>query len=131
MTNTDASAILAIQLATLGLPTASENAKFTPTAGQLYVTEVVIGDSSLHRAVAGGPRNNRQGIYQVTVMAPKDGTRTPARKAADQIEAAFVAGWRGQRNGTTVAVNEVRVANPIIMGDRYAIPVSVYFTATG
>jgi len=124
-------AALATQLNTLGYPIEAENAKFTPVAGTLYLREQLLGDFSPTRPVAGGVRNISQGLYQVTVMAPKDGTRTPARNAVSDIESAFAVARQFSKSGVTVTVLDVTIAAGFTIGDRFAIPVTIAWSANG
>lgn len=130
MTTAAISEILATRLATLSIPIEPENGKYTPVAGTTYLRETMLGDFTQHRAVAGGARSNRTGLWQVTVMAAKDGTRKPGRMAAEQIEALFPAAWRGTKAGVTVAVRQTTIGPSFVVGDRYAIPITVDWFAS-
>lgn len=121
--------ILATRLATLGYDIEAENARFVPTAGKLYLREQLLSDVTQHRQLAGGARNNGAGLYQITVMAPRDESRMPARMAADAICAAFPPGWRGSKSGVTVAVREVTVGPSMLMGDRFGLVITIAWIA--
>jgi len=129
MTTSTVSEILATRLATLPIPVAPENGNYTPVAGTTYLRETMLGDLTQHRPVAGGARSNRTGLWQVTVMAAKDGTRKPGRLAAEQIEALFPAAWRGTKAGVTVAIRQTTIGPSFVVGDRYAIPITVEWFA--
>ena len=129
MDTTIVSEILATRLATMGLPIAAENAKFTPTAGVLYLREQMLGDVLLHRPVAGGVRNTASGLWQVTIMAPVDGTRKPAGNAFASIEALYPVAWQGTKAGVTVTIRGVTKGPSFLIGDRYAVTATIDWVA--
>lgn len=122
-------AALSAQLATLGLPTQYENAKFTPTAGVTYLVEQVIPASNTS-GIANSDSSRLTGIYQVTVMAPRETTKGEALAKAALIGAAFKRGMILSRDGQLVQVQRCEYGPTFIVGDRYALPVSVYYFAS-
>ena len=123
--------ILTMRLAESGLPIAAENTPFKSATDQLYVHEQLLGDTSPVRQIAGGPRNNRSGLYQLTVMAPKDGTKFPARRAIDALEALFFAGYASTQDGVTVSIRRTVMGPTFDEGDRFAVVLTVEYMATG
>lgn len=121
-------AALSAQLATLGLPTQYENAKFTPTAGVTYLVETIIPASNTS-GLANASTTKLTGIYQVTVMAPRDTTKGEALAKAALVGNAFKRGTILSRDGQLVQIKRVEYAQAMIMGDRYALPISVYWFA--
>jgi hypothetical protein len=120
-------AALASRLATLSLPTEYENSPFTPVAGQTYLKEsFLVGDRI---AVGLAQTDAIVGVYQVLVMAPRDGTKGPGMMTAKLVEAAFQRGLRLVREGITVAIMQTSQGAAMMAGDRWAVPVRVEFRA--
>ena len=92
MINSKISAALATQLNTLELPTHWENAKFTPTNGQIYLSETLLSGDTIPVGVSSAASDEFGGVYQVLVYAPADANKGPARSIADDVAAAFQRG---------------------------------------
>lgn len=127
MSEATVAAALAARLSTLGIPTQYENAPFTPTAGQTYLAEAFL--PAERQAVGLAKTDAIVGIYQVSVMAPKDGTKGPGYTAAKLVSALFPRGLRIERDGVTVTVMQVSQTSPMPMADRWMVPVRVEFKA--
>lgn len=120
-------AALADKLSTLALPTQYENSKFSPVAGQVYIAEKFLPGDTL--AVGLAQTDDYGGIYQVTIMAPKDGGKGAALGTAQSVGNAFPRGLRMIREGVQVTILQTSQGPSFDVGDRYAIPVSVRWRA--
>ena len=129
MSLTDIGAALSTQLATLNLPTAWENSRFNPTAGQVYLAESLIAGSTIAVGIASQASDEYGGIYQVLVYAPADAGKGIARSTADTVAATFVRGDRLVYNGVTVTIQSTSQAAGFMSGDRFVVPVSVAYRA--
>lgn len=127
MSESTVAAALAARLATLGIPTQYENAAFVPIAGQTYLAESFL--PAERQAVGLSQTDAIVGVYQVSVMAPKDGTKGPGYTTAKLVSALFPRGLRIVRDGVTVTVMQSSQAPAISMADRWMVPVSVEFRA--
>ena len=127
MSESTVAAALAARLATLAIPTQYENAPFTPTAGQTYLAEAFL--PAERQAVGLAKTDAIVGVYQVSVMAPKDGTKGPGYTAAKLVSALFPRGLRIDRDGVTVTILQSSQAPAMPMGDRWMVPVSMEFRA--
>lgn len=122
-------AALAERLKLLGKPTAYENAAFEPVAGVLYLRENMLPIQTANIGIALGSTRDYRGIYQVTVMAPRDGYKAVGYAAADEVAAHFARGMKLVKSGVTVLVMQNTIAPAFVTGDRWAIPVSIDYRA--
>jgi hypothetical protein len=129
MINSKISAALATQLDTLDLPTHWENSKFTPVAGQIYLSESLLTGDTIPVGVASAASDEFGGVYQVLVYAPMDANKGPARSTADNVAAAFQRGDRLSYDGVTVTIQRTTQNPSFVSGDRWVIPVSVTYRA--
>lgn len=129
MINTKISAALATQLNTLNLPTHWENSKFTPTDGQIYLSESLLTGDTIPVGVASTSTDEFGGVYQVLVYAPLDMNKGPARTAADNVATAFQRGTRLTYSGVTVTIQRTTQNPSFISGNRWVIPVSITYRA--
>lgn len=129
MSLTNIGAALSTQLATLNLPTAWENSRFKPTAGQVYLAESLIAGNTIPVGIAAQASDEYGGIYQVLVYAPADAGKGIARSTADAVAAAFVRGDRLVYDGVTVTIQSTSQAAGFMSGDRFVVPVSVAYRA--
>lgn len=129
MINTKISAALATRLNSVDLPTHWENAKFTPVAGQIYLSENLLTGDTIPVGVSSAASDEFGGVYQVLVYAPMDANKGPARSAADDVAAAFQRGDRLTYDGVTVTIQRTTQNPPFVSGDRWVIPVSVTYRA--
>jgi len=125
--HTKINAALSAKLATLNIPTQYENAPFTPTAGVTYLRETYLPAATL--AVALAQTDDYSGIYQVMVMAPKDGGKGAGLNTAQTVMAAFPRGLRMLREGHNIAIQQVSQRPALLIGDRWAVVVEVTFRA--
>lgn len=131
MINTKISAALAAQLNKVNLPTHWENAKFTPVADQIYLSESLLTGETLPLGVASTSSNEFGGVYQVLVYAPLDANKGPARSAADTVSSAFKRGKRLTFDGVTVTILRTSQSPAFVSGNRWVIPISVTYRAIG
>jgi len=129
MINSKISAALATKLNTLGLPTHWENAKFTPTNGQIYLSESLLSGDTNPVGVSSAASDEFGGVYQVLVYAPLDANKGQARATADTVAAAFQRGDRLTYGGITVTIQRTTQNPAFISGNRFVIPVSVTYRA--
>lgn len=129
MSNASIRAALATRLNTLGIPTAWENSNFTPTAGQVYLTEALLPNETLSIGVSSASSDDFGGIYQVLVNAPAGRGKGAAVAAAEQVVGAFVKGASLTYSGVTVRILRSSQNPALIDGERYVIPVSINYRA--
>lgn len=122
-------AALSTKLATLNLPTAWENSRFKPTAGQVYLAESLIAGNTIPVGFAAQASDEYGGIYQVLVYAPVDSGKGIARSTADTVAAAFVRADRLVYEGVTVTIQSTSQGAGFMSGDRFVVPVSVSYRA--
>jgi hypothetical protein len=127
MSNSKIAAALATKLNTLNLPTHWENSKFTPVAGQIYVSESLLQGATIPIGIATGSSDELGGIYQVLVYAPMDAGKGAGRAVADTVAAAFQRGARLTYQSVTVTIQSVSQSAAFISGDRFVIPVSIAY----
>jgi hypothetical protein len=129
MSNSTVAAALSARLATLSLPTQWENSSFTPSASQTYLAEAFLPATTTAVGIASTSSDELAGIYQVTVLSPRGGTKGPGRATAEQVIAAFPRGLRLTRSGITVTILRTSMGPALMQGDRWAIPVSIDYRA--
>lgn len=129
MSLTKIGAALSTQLATLDLPTAWENSRFKPTAGQVYLAESLIAGNTIAVGFANQASDEYGGIYQVLVYSPVDASKGIGRSTADTVAAAFVRGDRLVYDDVTVTILSTSQSAAFMSGDRWVIPVSVTYRA--
>lgn len=128
MSNQAINAALAARLQTLGISTAFENANFTPTAGVLYLEESFLPGETTPVGVASTSSDDFTGIYQITVLAPLDGTKGPGMTAAKQVAEHFPRGMRlTHTSGQVVTILRTSQGPTFKRNDRWAIPVSIRY----
>lgn len=130
MSQASISAALATRLNTLagGYSVQWENAPLNPPAG-VYLAEAFLPAATMAVGVASTSSDEYAGIYQVTVMSPKGGTKGPSRAACDAVLAHFPRGLRVSSGGITVAVLRASMGPALMDGDRYAVPISIDYRA--
>jgi hypothetical protein len=129
MSHSKIGAALSSKLATLNLPTAWENSRFKPTAGQVYLAESLIAGNTVAVGVAAQASDEFGGIYQVLVYSPADAGKGIGRATADTVAGAFVRGARLAYDGLTVTILSTSQAPAFMSGDRWVVPVSVTYRA--
>lgn len=121
-------AALSTRLQALNLPTQWENAPFTPTAGAAYLIETILPAQTVPYTVNGQTEVN-EGIYQVTVMAPKGATKGAGLSIVKQVADHFPVGLELSSGGQSVKVQSVSQHRGMADGDRWAIPISIRWFA--
>ena len=111
-----------------GFPKQYENTAFMPTSGSAYVSESLIPSSAGLEGISAGSFSEHVGIYQVSVFAPKDATKGP-RAIADAICAHFPKALQLVKDGITVSIVRSVQAPAFVSGDRWIVPVSIYYRA--
>lgn len=125
--HTEIAGALATRLSTLSLPTAWENGAFTPTSDVLYLREQYLPAETIPFGLSKVDSNG--GIYQVTVMAPKGGTKGPAMTTAKTVAELFPRGLRLTYGVQQVTIKSVSQGPAMDIGDRWAVPVSIRWWA--
>jgi hypothetical protein len=123
-------AALASRLAELGYPVAWENSNFTPPPGEVYLAEALLPGNRLSIGVARTSSDEYAGIYQVTICAPLGGTKGPGLEAVECVLSAFVKADPLTCGETTVTVLRSQREAAFTSGDRWQIPISIYYRAT-
>lgn len=127
MSLTKIGAALSTQLATLNIPTAWENSRFRPVAGQVYLMESLLAGKTIAVGIAAQASDEYGGIYQVLVYAPADAGKGVGRATADVVAGAFVRGDRLFYEDATVTIMSTSQATGFMSGDRWVVPVSVSY----
>lgn len=129
-------AALASRLKTMGLPTHFENAQFTPVSGTLYLSEAYLPADTDSVGVAFDSSREFRGIYQVSVMAPRDAAKGAGLTVAQQVQDHFdrrtfldASGAKVSMTSPAKVVHCERVDqfSALLSGDRWMIPVRVRF----
>lgn len=110
---------------------AFENAPFTPTKGQMYLSSLISGRDRIPLGFGANAVTQYSGSYQVNVNGPVDEGVQPGLRLADRVAEHF-------RRGTTLrAPDETRISveissvqAAITVGDWFTIPVVVRWFAT-
>jgi len=105
-------------------PTAWPNATFDPPSG-LYIRVDGLPRETDAPMLGDDSALDYGGIYQITVMTPLGGYEAAALDAVEQITDHF---HRGDI-GDGVRIRKTSVAPALKDGNRWAIPVSVYYRA--
>lgn len=129
MTSIAITAALAGHLSTLDVAIQYENAPFTPVAGQVYLAESLIPTSNVPVGIAMGGSNAAEGIYQVLVYSMAGATKGEAFNVADDVEALFERGTRLTHDGITTTILRVERNAGFMSGDRFVVPLSIYYRA--
>jgi hypothetical protein len=127
----DISAAMATRLSGIpgGYAIQYENQSFTPPAGAVYLAENLNPTGVVPVALRSGGTDALEGFYQVLCYAPAGLNKGAALAAASAVEARFMRGDRLTSGGTTVAVLRIERSTGFRSGDRFVVPVSVYFRA--
>ena len=127
MSNQAIAAALAQRLALLNLPTAYENAPFTPVAGQTFIAENFLPVATQAVGIASNSSDNFGGIYQVTVHAPTGSTKGAGYAMAKQVQDHFPRGLVLTYQGQPVTIMQSSQGPSFTDGDRWLVPVSVNY----
>jgi hypothetical protein len=110
-------------------PVAWPNRPFSPPP-QPYIRVDHLRNRNTRLYVAGDDPHWRQGILQVTVVAPLHGGVQPATEIADIVAAAFAADAEMHRNGIRVRVQSAPdVATPVREDSSWNVATSIYYEA--
>lgn len=131
MTQSNISAALSTQLATVsgGYAIQYENQSFDPPASAPYLAESLNPTPTNVVALSTAGSEALQGFYQVLCYAPAGMTKGPAFSAADAVEAIFPRGLRLTYNGVEVTILRTERAIGFRSGDRFVVPISIYYWA--
>lgn len=124
-------AALETRLGTLtpALPTAFENAAFTPVAGTPY-QRVFLLPATPDNEVLGCDYYREIGILQVSLYYPVNGGPGTAQARAQLLRTHFKRGTTMTSGGVTTTVSATpAIAPAFVDGDRYVIPVSIRYRA--
>lgn len=109
-------------------PIAWENASYTPVTGTLYLKENTLFASDDAFTLADGDSVMKQGIYQVTVIAPASTTKFKAMDMTDKISEHFARGTVLVSGSISVRIKHPSVSPAINLDGWCAIPVSIPYT---
>jgi hypothetical protein len=128
---TDISAAMATRLTTVsgGYAIQNENETFNPPAGAPFLSESMNPTGVVPVALRSGGTDALEGFYQVLCYAPAGLNKGAAFTAAVAVEARFVRGLRLTHGATTVAVLRTERSASFKSGDRFVVPISIYYRA--
>lgn len=106
-----------------------ENQNFTPPAGAPYLAESMNPTGVVPVALRSGGTDALEGFYQVLCYAPAGLNKGAAFAAADAVEGRFTRGLRLTHGSTTVVVLRAERNAGFRSGDRFVVPVSIYYRA--
>ena len=111
------------------LPTAYENATFTPVVNAPY-QRVNLLPATPGNEIMGDKAYFENGLFQITALYPQGVGPAAADAYAQSLRLHFKRGTTMTESGIDVVVTDTpRVAPPLADGDRYLIPISVPFQA--
>jgi hypothetical protein len=111
------------------LATAYENFPFTPANGTPY-QEAFLLPGAPNNAEMGAKNYIDVGVFQVTLKYPLGNGPAAAQARADLLKTHFKRGTTMVQDGINVLVIRTpAVAGGFPLGDRYCIPVSIYYQA--
>lgn len=129
MSNASISAALAVRLNGLSLPTHWQNTDYTPPADTIYLAESLIPAAVNPMGLAAGSAEAYEGIYQVLVYAPAGATKGGAYEIADDVLAHFPKALELTRDSITTTILRSEQNGSFLSGDRFVVPVSIYYRA--
>lgn len=131
MSQSKISAALATQLATISNDYAIhyENQSFDPPAGEPYLAESLNPTGTNVVALSAAGSEALQGFYQVLCYAPAGMTKGAAFAASDAVQSIFLRGHRFNYGGIEVTILRTERSMGFISGDRFVVPVSIYYWA--
>ena len=127
MSNLEISAALATRLSATTYAVQYENAAFTPVAGDVYVAESLIPASTVPMGLAGS--DSLEGIYQVLVFGMVGENKGAVLNAAYAVANLFPRGLRLTSGSVTTTILRVEWATGYESGDRFVVPLSIYYRA--
>lgn len=111
------------------LSTASDNVDFTPIVGTPY-QDVALLPASPDNSTQGPSHYKEVGLFQVTLCYPKGSGAGAARARAELIKTHFKRGTTMLESGLRIVVMQTPTISPaFIDGDRYKVPVSIFYQA--
>lgn len=118
-----------LALMTPAMPTAYENANFTPQPGVAYQRADLLPNTP-DNSSQGAAHYIERGIFQITLSYPSGAGAGAAMARAQAVRNQFRRGTTLQQSGVTVLVYRTpSIAPALIDGDRYGVPISVYWQA--
>ncbi|WP_022684558.1 phage tail terminator-like protein [Sphingobium bisphenolivorans] len=109
------------------LATAWENAPYTPVAGTPYQA-VFLLMARPGKMDMGQQMRREQGMFKVVLRYPLNAGPAAAQARAELIRSTFYAGRALTASGVTVTIDGTpEIAPAAVDGDRYAMPVNVFF----
>ncbi len=109
------------------LSTARDNVDFTPTVGTPY-QETTLLPASPDNSTQGQSHYKEVGLFQVLLCYPKGAGAGLARARAELTKTHFKRGTTMLESGLTVIVMQTPTISPaFIDGDRYKVPISIFY----
>lgn len=110
-------------------PTAWQNATFKPIAGIPYQRTEMIPAIPEHASNMSS-FTREQGLYQVTLLYPRDGGPNPAEGRFELIKARFPKGLNIVQDGVTVTISGTPYCQTATRdGDRWSVPIRIPYYA--
>lgn len=111
------------------LDTAFENATYTPKADVPFQKVNLLPAGTITNG-HDGKTSRETGIFQITLMYPQNKGVSAAQARAELIRQRFAARTFLFEGGIRVEIDsKPSIASALIIGDRYAVPVSINYTA--
>lgn len=111
------------------LDTAFENVTYTPKADVPFQKVNLLPAATVTRG-HDGKTSRETGVFQVTLMYPQNKGVAAAQARAELIRRRFAARTFLDEAGVRVEIDsKPSIASAFIVGDRYAVPVSINYTA--
>lgn len=112
---------------TPALSTAKDNTNFTPVVGTPY-QETALLPAAPDNSTQGATHFKEIGLFQVMLCYPKGTGAGDARARAELIKTQFKRGTTMTESGLTIIViSTPTIAPAFIDGDRYKLPVSIFY----
>lgn len=106
-----------------------ENQSFDPPANEAYLVESLNPTVVAALGLKNSGTDALEGFYQVLCYAPAGSTKGAAFAAADAVEGQFARGLRLTQNGVTASVLRSERSPGFVSGDRFVVPVTIYYRA--
>lgn len=106
-----------------------ENQSFEPPANEAYLVESLNPTGVSAMALISGGTDALEGFYQVLCYAPAGLNKGEAFAAADAVEGQFSRGLQLTHSGTTAVVLRAERSAGFRSGDRFVVPISIYYRA--
>lgn len=122
--------VLSTRLKDLNIPTYFENQKqFSPPANAVYLIEALLPAQNSAVSLAYSGSTQHRGVYQVSVMAPRDQYKAVGLSTAETVRAQFARGTLLAGDGVKVRIIQASNNSSRMNGDRWMIPITITYEA--